>query len=814
MNDSLAVRRLWWKELRQMTPLLLMLPAIAAGLQLLNWANNLDASVHAFQTMQASLVFGMPALFACGIGAMLVGYEKELRTIAWLSSLPIPARRIVGVKLGAGLAGLLVLWILSGIYVGFARGPRWSFGELVSEGWTHPTHSLYVLLAGFALAWRSRSALVALLLVVPAALAPYVLAFAIDRWVIPFEIPFERLLFGCQIVAIAVAGWLALRWGRVALSAEPPSRPGWQSWLVDRDVEQARLWVARVRPVRPPMSAAVWQFAAQSRAVLIGCGVMLGVAMLLAMFAHPFGAAVAGLLALVASSWLGVVVFQSDGTGDRIRFLADRGLSPSMIWWSRQLAPAGLLAGFALLAALAVTLIAGVGWEDRIDVGYTAGLVTAVGGLVYLTSQWFGQLLRSPIVSAIGAPLVSVLMMSYSGFAIGMMETPWWLVAVLVPLPVVATRVMTRRWMDRQLGLGYWAGHGGFLATLLIVPAVPMLVAVALQPSMPSSIAEERDAAAEGAPAANGPLIELVLGTEAEARQDPAFAFADQSGAQGDVQSDEPETDRDLLRDTEHQLRDRSGPISIASRQVIEHLQFVASMARLSTSGDDETSAGKDSVGDAPVEETRERYRGAIGLLVEITDRMRTSPRIIEQDAADLIEICLLEEVRADGAPERLGEALLRDTCRLLGDRKRRQQARMRAVASSWNSFQRELQRGIDPGTLGGYPLDRVRDFSTFKRAWVGDRRVGVSVAHLWELARGGPAAATPELLRKIANDWGRSEAEYGIGPDGIYFRADDPDRFVGANRLGNVGSVASQWYAGWEDVAAEVAREQQGSNR
>ena len=832
MNDSLAIRRLWWKELRQMTPLLLMLPAIAAGLQLLNWANNLDNSVQAFQTMQASLVFGMPALFACGVGAMLVGYEKELRTIAWLSSLPIPARRIVWVKLGAGLAGLVILWALSGIYILFAAArPSWSIGEWIREGWTYPTHSLYVLFAGFALAWRSRSALVALLLVVPAAIVPYVVATGIERYiVVPFEVPFERLLsggqivghfpsphpsglnvferllFGCQIVGVGIAGWLSLRWGRVALSAEPPSHPGWKSWLADRDVEQARRQVTRVRPVRPPMSAAVWQFAAQSRAVLIGCGAMLVVAaMMFVAWRDDLSVAVAGLLAFVASSWLGVVVFQSDGAGERIRFLADRGLSPSMIWWSRQLAPAGLLAGLALLTALSMMIRPDVGWDDRIDVAYTFGAFAAAGVAVYLTSQWFGQLLRSPVVSAIGAPLVSVMMVSYAGFAIGMMETPWWLVALLVPLPAVATRRMTRRWMDRNLGLGYWAGHGGFLAAVLVIPAVPMLFAVARQPSMPSSIAAELDAAAEGAPAATGPLVDLVLDTAEHARRDPAFVFANPAREQDDAESDEPERDRDLLRDVESQLRNRSGPISTASRRVIEHLQVTASIARLSMPGDEQNSD----------EEIRERYRGAIRLLVEITDRMRTSPRIIEQDTADLIEIWLLEEVRAEGGAGRFGETLLRDTCRLLGDRTRRKQARTRAVALSWESFRSDLRRGIDPNDVGGYSLDHVRgDLGTLKGAWIAERKIGAALANLWELARGGPSAATPERLRQIASDWGRPEEEYGIGPGGIYFRADDPDRFVRADLTERFGAIASQWYAGWENVAAEVAREQQGSIR
>ena len=55
------------------------------------------------------------ALAAVGAGALLVGQEKELRTLQWLASLPIAASSIVRVKLGAGLAGLLLLWLFSSL---------------------------------------------------------------------------------------------------------------------------------------------------------------------------------------------------------------------------------------------------------------------------------------------------------------------------------------------------------------------------------------------------------------------------------------------------------------------------------------------------------------------------------------------------------------------------------------------------------------------------------------------------------------------------------------------------------------------------
>ncbi len=94
MNPNLIRRRLLWKELRQLWPLLLSLLA-AGGLLAV-----LLTLVQAFSTqlsleLQSNMLYGMPGLFAVGAGALLVGQEKERKTLGWLSSLPIAARDIV-----------------------------------------------------------------------------------------------------------------------------------------------------------------------------------------------------------------------------------------------------------------------------------------------------------------------------------------------------------------------------------------------------------------------------------------------------------------------------------------------------------------------------------------------------------------------------------------------------------------------------------------------------------------------------------------------------------------------------------------------
>ena len=107
MKLSPAMRRLFWKEFQQLTPLLGVLLAMGLGLHLVllfipGWAE--------LPGRFSVVVYGLPTLFAVGAGALLIGQEKELGTLDWLQSLPVAPRDIVRVKLYAALLGLACTW--------------------------------------------------------------------------------------------------------------------------------------------------------------------------------------------------------------------------------------------------------------------------------------------------------------------------------------------------------------------------------------------------------------------------------------------------------------------------------------------------------------------------------------------------------------------------------------------------------------------------------------------------------------------------------------------------------------------------------
>src|SRR5690606_28186511 len=198
-------------------------------------------------------------------------------------------------------------------------------------------------------------------------------------------------------------------------------------------------------------------------------------------------------------------------------------------------------------------------------------------------------------------------------------------------------------------------------------------------------------------------------------------------------------------------------------------------------------------------------YSRSIKLLAQIAARMRLSPRIIEQDIADRIEIALLQQLRDPQAEQWIDDPVYRTTAAMLANRAGREQARAQAIAHSWRTFERELhQDRHPPGMFGGYNLDDDPITAGSLRAnLLSKRRVGAAVTELWKLSQGKEQAATPERLARIAEYWQQPLSDYGIGIAGQYLRADDLDHFIHSGFMFWNRGIANQWYADWERQAS-----------
>ncbi|MEY2612416.1 MAG: hypothetical protein RL069_1228, partial [Planctomycetota bacterium] len=105
---------LLWKEIKQTTPLitLILCSGIALTLVVLlfeAFAGKLTAAN--WDRGHWLAYVALPMFFATGVGVLLVGSEKENRTLLWLRSLPISSRDIAWNKIVAMLITLVFVWV-------------------------------------------------------------------------------------------------------------------------------------------------------------------------------------------------------------------------------------------------------------------------------------------------------------------------------------------------------------------------------------------------------------------------------------------------------------------------------------------------------------------------------------------------------------------------------------------------------------------------------------------------------------------------------------------------------------------------------
>jgi len=819
MNERRALSRLWWKELRQLLPLVTVLPVAIGLFLLIVWLLG-GQPPNSFPFGWAAIVPAAPGLFAAGVGALSVGIEKEQCTLGWLSSLPIQRRRIVRVKLAAALLALLALWVLGGLWLSLASqlGGALPAPELAWVTW--PLHTLFLLLAGFALAWWARSPLTAMLWVVPVATLPLLLAQLVDgviRWDSRiWSDPNPASLIVSQSVLILLAGWLAHRLGVRGLSAERVRGQRLTLGSLGFDGDQPPSGRVFRDDIQSRFAALVWQFRSQSSSALIGILCLLTFAVIgfgTTEFAlAPPGLGIFALIATVLGvSWLGTSVFLGDVSNGRIRFLADRGISPGEIWWTRHATPAALLATFvfAILTLQTLSHLRSFQSNQRGEASFAEGwpLMLTVVLLIYFVSQWIAQAMPSPIMAGISAPIASLLTFAYGSLVLFQFGTPLWLGWMVLLIPLMATRLMTRRWMDRQLGIGFWQRHFAFAMAFFLLPLLPYLAILATQPGMPRSIARELRAANTATPPRTGTGTEpLVLRRESWVSQ-PSWLGGDPGDDWEEITVPEPvdvtaipsiatawSDDMDWIGE---QLGSRNVTLDSGGLQVMRYLSGIASLTRAKLDRDGESADNGVTAEELAI--ASRLYSESIRLMSRISVLARSSGRLVDQDLADLIEIWLLSECFRESTRQRLGEPLYQQVVARLAARSERQEARRQAVANSWVKFEWDRQSAgrIPPTEVGGFTLSNSLLTRAPGGSSVFNRRIGHAFAELWRWAEAGAAGTRPERSLVISWTWG------GRPPSA---RADDVRSFSHTG-FDDWPRPAQHWFAGWEFQAEELAR-------
>lgn len=805
MNRKLAVGRLWWKELRQLLPLVGLLFIVGLLLQLLSLTAPSD-----YRWQTAAIVLGIPGLFAAGAGALLVGQEKELRTFDWLRSLPVLPKDIMRTKLLVGLLGLVLVWLVSLALAAMSSSlPR----RLADSGgeWLWALHSLFLLLLGFATAWQLRSSFISLLILLPLACVPLVLANLHESYLNailwrnyeprPWVMAFYLTL--CSVVAL-VWGW------RAALAYMSPERSS-AAASTRSSLEARASFTAYARST--PAPALLWQFSAQNRAALTGIAALLltstlGLWIIVRALPLPgswetpqFVASLSILAGFLAVSWLGLLVFQGDSLQRRKQFLADRGVSPTLTWATRMAVPLVMLAVALLLFSVFLQPQATFG------LGFNQWLIVAASVFaVFTAGQWIGQVIQSPIVGAIISPLISLFVVYYMVYSVVSLGATWWSIGLALLTPLVATFAATSAWMDGRTGWRFWSWHAGLVSLCALIPSMGFLSYMAMYPRMSTGSRQQlQRITATHQPGMTWDTTVLTL-----ASNDPGMAEEMAEEMAGEMGGAEGMTEAGPKQPYKTIAEYRQSSIDNLRNQMANSSTRLADWPTLKTILADALVQRLADPSAADVSRT-DRYRESIGLLFELTKRQRTSLDLRNQDTADQLELALLQELQIPLAQERMGDELRQSLLVMLGDQAWRDAARRAALATSWSMSQDVRGSGISQyrttNSLGSYELQpRYQTKVTVRDVWESSRKAGLVSERLLKLLDANSEQQRDQLRAEI-------DAIIGLPPSSAASRAMYEMTEHGHGLLYeklNYPQVPGQlWHGEWERVAKSIGNGQ-----
>ena len=483
----------WWKETRQLFPLVVVLVVVAVLIMALNSVSASLLGVAKLRVPGEVILLVFPGLFAVGAGPLLVGQERTNRTMDWLALLPISIPRLFWTKLLVGAVGLALMWVITLCAIsllGLRSVSGWEVDERSGTTYRYAvwlSHSVYVLLSGFFVAWWIRNQFHSLIALVPIAFAPMLLtslaASISGRRLMTPEVDWG--VFALTLIGIAVMLPLSYWAGARALG---PAKA-----LTDRQTRKAITGQALVGgradgfvqtpTFRTEFASLVWQTIRSAQSVwmiLIGA-LLVSFAILLWLEAaasrtghNSFSLVIPSLLlVMVAISWMGVCVFKQDGGGDRIRFLADRGIDPWKVYVARQIVPIAIISGSMFLYGVWQVTRPWHDGKSSSQLPIPPFLVLTVCALIcWSISQWISQLFRTLLLSVIFAPLMSLITIGWMVYCCLAIGFPLWAVSTAIVVPLLATLVLMPRYMDSRNRPVLYAVAGLVVAILVGAPIV------------------------------------------------------------------------------------------------------------------------------------------------------------------------------------------------------------------------------------------------------------------------------------------------------------------------------------------------------
>ncbi len=491
----MMIRRLLWKDAITIKPLLI---AVIVAIVVLNLLVVLWDVVSPAGSRRADLFVSiwilMPNLIALGAPALLVGSEEESGTLSWLRTLPVSWQKIVDSKFLAGLAFVAVAWVIASamlamvVMPSMGNLPGFSQDLLSITGVLHLIFfSVLLLSSGFATAYLFRSPVTALIVLIPVVAVLNAIALDVGHWLTRERYPSQWGVSPAELLKLIIAGmiglvavWAAQRLlGRRRLTQKQGKRI---TPLVRAHRAQGPYRPpARIGMGRPSITGALlWQ---QQRQMLLP-SLLLSCVIAFFLMLYPISQLVAGdrsrpyhvlgalwslspLVVALGASWLGGLSFYGDNLRRRCDFFADRGISPTRIWWTRLLFPAVLI---TVLVGLATACIFLTPTPSGSYVANQARILPIVLIVCFGFGQLVGMWMQRPTLTFFAAP-------SYTLFACFLLLLlfsiyfPYvWCIALVTPVLLFASWRLSGRWLAGRIDSGFHWRVVGYTVLAILIP--------------------------------------------------------------------------------------------------------------------------------------------------------------------------------------------------------------------------------------------------------------------------------------------------------------------------------------------------------
>ncbi|MGB7346695.1 MAG: hypothetical protein WBD20_20910 [Pirellulaceae bacterium] len=755
-------RWLWWKEFRMLLPLIVMLLVVAA---IMFVATAASSDTFQIGDLRPMILVAFPSLFAVGCGAVMVGQEREQKTIDWMSSLPLAPRQWITVKFTVAMVGLFVMWLFALLFLVFLDDGsllQWSISGEPGQAQSSIKipfwilQSVYLTICGFYTSWRIRHSFHAIVAVVALGCLPIVcseILHAIWRVARNNHLRFDDnagLTTTLTIALIPVVGWLAYR---AAMKTMLPQADGLSVSALhhsddavsspSQDVASAGSFWSTAPMMGSSWSSMIWQsIRSAPLAIAIPTVLLLTIVVssMLVSAESISGLALLFLICPLAVSWLGVLVFQNDGSAEGVRFLADRGVSPTKVFLTRHAVPFAILCACLSIYAWLAMHRSSMGDEMRVLIPSfaTVGLMAWV---LYSVSQWASQLFRTLVLSVIVSPIVALMVLGWFVWSIGVLQTPIWLLAVCSLVPMLTTWWMMQRYMDLRDRPHSFVAASMVLAVLIGVPVLSATMRVRQIPTMAS--AKRSELLRQGETIRRSSFVPIVL-TLAQ----PDYDVFRQARAGDSLPVEDvvkwldtvPKTPEQLiprLADVRERPRSPASADKFAFFSVYNELMY----RRLHFESDSDSQAAWDT------------FAPWLEAAADMSAALRRSTRWNDQDTADMLEIWIGDTLRLSAVQDHPEDALYQAVVAKLVDSTKRNTARRRAVLATWARHLAGKPTSFDKG------LDHQ---PAYLATWMRKRRAD-SIAQA--ALDGLDGIATTETTSTQSDDWLRRMHEFQLRP-------------------------------------------------